>query len=337
MKQSVNVGDRFGSLTVIEKDSRPRHRSSWLCRCDCGNEIYVITSQLLRNAKHSCGCKNRNYINEEKDLTGLHFGQLTVISRIRGHHNTSRWLCRCECGNICERQAANLLNGRAKTCGQHWRTIPTEKLLHKRFGYLTVIKRSDDPKHRSIWYCLCDCGNIIKLTTSDLLNGHNRSCGKCRYRFISQMKPLIGKRFHYLTVKNIIQTSKNQYRYLCQCDCGEFTLASRFQLTSDSKKDCGCGLGITPRAISRAQQLQTSGKIRSSKSHSNTGYKGIHKRKRALHPYTVQLTCQGLHMHIGSFATLEEAIAARKAAEEKYYHPLIEQMDNMEPPQDSKP
>ena len=151
------------------------------------------------------------------------------------------------------------------------------------------------------------------------------------------MKPLIGKRFHYLTVKNIIQTSKNQYRYLCQCDCGEFTLASRFQLTSDSKKDCGCGLGITPRAISRAQQLQTSGKIRSSKSHSNTGYKGIHKRKRALHPYTVQLTCQGLHMHIGSFATLEEAIAARKAAEEKYYHPLIEQMDKMEPPQDSTP
>ncbi|SEH35325.1 hypothetical protein SAMN05216583_13034 [Selenomonas sp. KH1T6] len=205
-----------------------------------------------------------------------------------------------------------------------------------RFGSLTVIKKDSRPRHHSSWLCLCDCSNIIFRTTSDLLNGYFRSCGKCHYRFISQMEPLIGKRFHYLSVKNIIQTDKNKYRLLCQCDCGEFTLASISQLVSGCKKDCGCGLGITPRAITKARQLQTNDNIRSNKSHSNTGYKGIHKLKRSLHPYVVQLTCQGLRINIGSFATLEEAIAARQAAEEKYFHPLIIQMDEMTPPGGSK-
>ena len=204
-----------------------------------------------------------------------------------------------------------------------------------RFGYLTVIEKDSRPKHHSSWLCLCDCSNIISRTTSDLLNGHLRSCGKCQYRFTSQMESFIGNRFHCLIVKNIIQATKNKYKFLCQCDCGEFTLASRHQLTSGIKKDCGCGLGIKPRALTRAQQLHTNCMIRSNKTHSNTGHKGIHKRKGVLHPYFVRLTCQGIHRNIGSFATLEEAITARKAAEEKYFQPLIEQMDKMEPPQDS--
>ena len=50
------VGKRFGYLTVIE-DSGKRETNgsvSWKCQCDCGNIIYVATSNLPRYI--SCGC-----------------------------------------------------------------------------------------------------------------------------------------------------------------------------------------------------------------------------------------------------------------------------------------
>lgn len=46
------IGKKFGKLTVIKKSSV----SSWLCRCDCGNEITVCTSKLTSKHTRSCGC-----------------------------------------------------------------------------------------------------------------------------------------------------------------------------------------------------------------------------------------------------------------------------------------
>ena len=72
MKTTINIGDRFGHLTIINKDTRPLHRASWLCRCDCGRELYVITSDLLRGIK-SCGCSHFSDKYAPIDLTGKRF------------------------------------------------------------------------------------------------------------------------------------------------------------------------------------------------------------------------------------------------------------------------
>lgn len=55
------IGKKFGYLTVI-KDSGKRDKSGnalWECQCDCGNIIYVSTSNLTRenSGTISCGCK----------------------------------------------------------------------------------------------------------------------------------------------------------------------------------------------------------------------------------------------------------------------------------------
>lgn len=49
------TGNKYGRLTVISKASG-KSRTSWTCRCDCGNEITVIGSYLTTGDTTSCGC-----------------------------------------------------------------------------------------------------------------------------------------------------------------------------------------------------------------------------------------------------------------------------------------
>ena len=48
-------GQRFGKWTALEK----RGGKHWLCRCDCGNEVVVYTSNLRGGRSTSCGCERR--------------------------------------------------------------------------------------------------------------------------------------------------------------------------------------------------------------------------------------------------------------------------------------
>jgi len=82
MADTIRAGDRFGALTVIDIDNRPHRTSSWLCRCDCGQEAYFYTSRLLNGSAKSCGCKNHTDRNQQTDLTGKRFGHLLVIAAV---------------------------------------------------------------------------------------------------------------------------------------------------------------------------------------------------------------------------------------------------------------
>lgn len=70
MEKTIKVGDRFGHLTVIELHNDHHFGKSWLCQCDCGNEVVKNASRLLglnkRNPDKSCGCsehtQNRNVV-----------------------------------------------------------------------------------------------------------------------------------------------------------------------------------------------------------------------------------------------------------------------------------
>jgi hypothetical protein len=59
-------------------------------------------------------------------------------------------------------------------------------LVGQRFERLTVIKEAPrDPQYkkpRRMWECLCDCGEIAIVTTTNLRNGGTRSCGCIRIK-----------------------------------------------------------------------------------------------------------------------------------------------------------
>jgi hypothetical protein len=73
------AGQRFGHLLVLdEKKSVLRKSGSnkvvkWKCRCDCGNVVWVMSPNLLREktGTKSCGCINRNLNRFQKLAPGL--------------------------------------------------------------------------------------------------------------------------------------------------------------------------------------------------------------------------------------------------------------------------
>lgn len=55
---------------------------------------------------------------EAKDLTGLHFGRLTVLERVENDkHRNARWLCVCDCGEKTVVVGSDLQKGNTQSCG----------------------------------------------------------------------------------------------------------------------------------------------------------------------------------------------------------------------------
>ena len=72
MKSDNLIGQRFGMLTVVEKKSSKKGHSSWLCKCDCGNEKEILGTNLKTGKVVSCGCYHKKILSQTrtKDLTG---------------------------------------------------------------------------------------------------------------------------------------------------------------------------------------------------------------------------------------------------------------------------
>ena len=60
------TGKRYGSLTVekIAVDE-PGKKKKWLCKCDCGNEIIVTSSNLVSGRTSSCKICGKNRLSEK--------------------------------------------------------------------------------------------------------------------------------------------------------------------------------------------------------------------------------------------------------------------------------
>lgn len=58
-------GLKFGRLTVIRENGRTAQNNViWLCKCDCGKEVSVASSDLITKHTSSCGClKKESSIN----------------------------------------------------------------------------------------------------------------------------------------------------------------------------------------------------------------------------------------------------------------------------------
>lgn len=111
-------GQRFGRLVALQgirEDSKPYR---WLCECDCGNRVKVVTAKLLSGHTKSCGCLKTKAPPTFADLTGRKFGRLTVISRAPDLKKWSpRWNCSCTCGGATISGSHCLLSGHSTSCG----------------------------------------------------------------------------------------------------------------------------------------------------------------------------------------------------------------------------
>lgn len=57
------LGKTFGRLTVVSKHpERKRAYIQWICECECGNEVVVISNKLRSGHTRSCGCLQKEVV-----------------------------------------------------------------------------------------------------------------------------------------------------------------------------------------------------------------------------------------------------------------------------------
>ena len=109
------TGKKYGRLTVLNKYKTINREIYWTCQCDCGNIVNIRGICLTRGDTQSCGCLRKEIVSTEKtiNLVGQKFGKLTVLkdSGKRSNWKSIIWLCKCDCGNTCEVNGANLRSG----------------------------------------------------------------------------------------------------------------------------------------------------------------------------------------------------------------------------------
>lgn len=119
------TGMRFGRITVIKFVPDNTKRSSWLCKCDCGNFKVIRAHNLVSGTTNSCGCLAKELLQESHDKRSyIHkseylnkkINNLTILEIKKGH-NCTLCVCKCDCGNIVEKIMSAVVKGDVKSCG----------------------------------------------------------------------------------------------------------------------------------------------------------------------------------------------------------------------------
>ena len=180
----------------------------------------------------------------------------------------------------------------------------------KRFGRLTCA----EPDDHGMWRCRCDCGGEIHADAAMLQSGVITSCGCKKSRCLN----LKGQRFGHLVVENPIQerAADHSVLWLCRCDCGGYNIASSSELRSRHTTSCGCGrLDNARRSMTHIDGTCMESILSKTLFRSNTsGYRGVSQRNGRWQAY---ITYARKMKRLGSYDTVEEALAARKQAEEQ--------------------
>ncbi len=153
---------------------------------------------------------------------------------------------------------------------------------------------------------------------------------------MTKFKDFTGQKFCRLTV---IKRGKaylspkgfKQQKWLCKCECGKEIYVLQSALVTGRTKSCGC---FYEENIKNIQSIGTNtGRFKGTKiaaltfkipTNNTSGYKGISWTKNVA-KWNAYIHFSGKKMNLGYFENKEDAIQARKEAEEKYFKPIIEE------------
>ena len=121
-------------------------------------------------------------------------------------------------------------------------------LTGNKYGRLTVIRNTGQKKWGSyIYECLCECGNICEVVSSNLTRGGTKSCGCLKKESDRAPKgnviDLIGQKFGHLTVVNRAGSdNRGEATWECKCDCGnpQHLIVLGSNLRNGHTQSCGC-------------------------------------------------------------------------------------------------
>lgn len=148
---------------------------------------------------------------------------------------------------------------------------------------------------------------------------------------------LVGQEFGKLTViermpTHISPKGKHVIEWLCQCECGNYTIVTASSLRSGHTKSCGClrkeNMQNRPHGNFISFENTSITAIRKNTLHKNStsGHAGVSWDKNGK-KWRASIKVKRIKYHLGSFKEIEDAIKARKDAEEHYWKPILERYE----------
>lgn len=296
------IGNRFGKLTVLEQTEdyiRPDGTltARWKCQCDCGNIIDVCSDALITGNTKSCGCSRKNKPAHNRiDLTGQKFNSLLVLEQdndyCKIHHIKSSnlfWKCKCDCGNIVSKKGTDLRSGKAKKC--HECMLKEQGIRHRKHN------KFDLSRDYGIGYA----NNTQEQFYFDLED----------YDILKEYSWIINNKGYCITGSKVGNSTLRMHRLIMNLPPLKSCVTSDSLVVdhiNGNKKD-------NRKANLRIVSPKDNGKNIGLSKNNQSGVTGV----TLIHKWVANITVNNKHIHLGYFDNIEDAIKARKEAEEKYF------------------
>lgn len=135
---------------------------------------------------------------------------------------------------------------------------------------------------------------------------------------------LTGQKFGHLTALSPAENIGGRTAWLCRCDCGSTFVAKTVHLRRGHVKTCGC-IAIKERLTlvdGTCLELLRSKTVRKNNTSSVPGVEWLQKEAR----WRATICFKGKRTYLGRFATFQEAVKARKTAEEQFHDAFVAQV-----------
>ena len=159
---------------------------------------------------------------------------------------------------------------------------------------------------------------------------------------MSAFKDLTGQKFNRLTVLELGErNSSGQIQWKCKCDCGNIVLVTTTYLKTGHTKSCGCfsremasNRLQTEKFIKSRENYRKNNFLKENTSLALIGSKKVRKNNttgvtgvnyiKNIKKWNASIFFKGKKINLGYFKNIDDAIKARKEAEEKYFKPILE-------------
>lgn len=140
---------------------------------------------------------------------------------------------------------------------------------------------------------------------------------------------LMGQKFGKLTVLAPAENIGSRTAWLCRCECGRETVVKTKHLRSGHTKSCGCmygpggprsALGLTYVDGTCVEMIRAN-TVRSNNTSGVPGVDWVPSKQL----WRSAICFKGKRHYLGSYHRFEDAVKARKRAEEELFHPFLQE------------
>ena len=159
---------------------------------------------------------------------------------------------------------------------------------------------------------------------------------------MSAFKDLTGQKFNRLRVLGLGErNSAGQLQWKCKCDCGNIVLVTTTYLKTGHTKSCGClnrekasNRLQTEKFIKSRENYRKNNFLKENTSLALIGSKKVRKNNTSgvtgvnyiknIKKWRASIMFKGRKIELGCYSKIDDAIKARKEAEEKYFKTILE-------------